>query len=279
MQKVKKKKKDKKEKKKKEKKQRKEKKRKRASSSSSSSSSSATAKGKAEQQAAVWNMALWQQQQMAGGMWPGMPGWPAYPPAFPAPGYHPAALGHAWPPVPGHGMPGCPSSQSSGLMPESQEETKATEDVSTFLDTGVEETVPVPRSMIGRVIGKKGATIAEIREKTGVWKVDATNQSNDPCQVRIIGVAEAVEKARELILELVKPLKNRYAGTDFMEISQGQIGKVIGPKGARVNEIEAKTGTKIDIDYNCSPCRVYITGSADGVRNAKQTLSTIPEEW
>merc|ERR550525_1222150 len=107
---------------------------------------------------------------------------------------------------------------------------KPPENVSVFLDRGVDELVMVPRSLIGRVIGKRGSTIAEVREKSGAWKVDAHDQSNDPCQIKVSGTPEAVKKARELIMDLIRPLQERHAGSAFVDISQGKIGRVIGMK-------------------------------------------------
>ncbi|CAK9106356.1 unnamed protein product [Durusdinium trenchii] len=137
--------------------------------------------------------------------------------------------------------------------------TEAPASVSTFLDGGIEEVVEVPRSEIARVIGKRGRTIAEVRSKSGAWKVD-------------------VQKAKELIRELSRPMSERYAGQQYVDISQGQIGKVIGTKGARVLEIERQTGVKIDVDYSRAPCRVFLTGSDAQVRLTKRLLQEIANE-
>merc|ERR1712151_670375 len=85
--------------------------------------------------------------------------------------------------------------------------------------------------------------------KSGCWKVDAHDQSSDPVQIKLSGTAEAVEKAKALIKELAVDWKMKHVDSEFVEISQGRIGRVIGIKGAMVNEIENMTGTKIDIDY------------------------------
>lgn len=141
-----------------------------------------------------------------------------------------------------------------------------------YIDPGVEEIVAVPRAVLGKVVGKRGATIAEIRERSGAWKVDARDQSSDPCQVKLGGTPDAVRRAREIIVELVGSQNVKHAGAEYIEISQGRIGRVIGPKGAQVNEIEAQTNTKIDIDYEREPCRVYILGHENAVNLAKRVL-------
>ncbi|CAE7939423.1 FUBP1, partial [Symbiodinium sp. KB8] len=240
------------------------KKRKKKSSTSSSSSSSSSSASKPPP---AWP-GYWPPVAMPYA-WPGY-GWPGY--SWPPPGPHPGAM----PPATSGGRRE-PSRSRSSRSPEPEKE-KEKEDVAIFLDTGVEDTVAVPKSFIARVIGKKGATIAEVRAKSGAWKVDARDQSTDPCQVKLQGTPEAVKKARELILELLKPLREKHSESEFVDISQGQIGKVIGLKGARVHELEAQTGAKIDIDYNREPCRVYLTGNPDNVQTAKQLLTSIAND-
>jgi polyribonucleotide nucleotidyltransferase len=176
-----------------------------------------------------------------------------------------------WPPTFAGG-----ASSSSPRPPEEKAETEKV--IPIFLDRGVDETVPVPKALIGKVVGKRGSTIAEIRSESGAWKVDATDQSSDPCLVKVCGTADAVRKARRLINDLVENPFEKHAGSDFAEISQGKIGRIIGPKGAQVNEIEKQTGTKIDIDYEREPCRVYIQGSAEAVKTAKRIMEQICNE-
>merc|ERR1712018_479706 len=149
------------------------------------------------------------------------------------------------------------------------------EDVPIFLEPAVEEFVPVPKALLGKVIGKQAQTIIEIREKSGAFKVDARDQTSDPCQVKVAGTAEAVKKARELIMELVDSTKRKHEGSEYVEIPRAKIGMVIGLKGAQVNEIQQQTGTKIDVDFETDPCKCYIKGPADNVERAKRVLLTI----
>lgn len=72
------------------------------------------------------------------------------------------------------------------------------EDVPIFLEPAVEECVPVPKALLGKVIGKQAQTIIEIREKSGAFKVDARDQTSDPCQVKVAGTAEAVKKSKRV---------------------------------------------------------------------------------
>jgi len=252
------------------------KKRKRTSSSSPSSSASLHSALPLGQGVAQWPM-LWGRgwpgmwPQMPGQMFPGANGWPT---AMTPPGGCPGGA-PMWPAAFGGGASSSRPGPSSTLAEEKAEKE---EDIPIFLDRGVEESVPVPRALIGKVVGKRGSTIAEVRASSGAWKVDATDQSSDPVMIKVCGTADAVKKARKIINELVENPFEKHADSDYVEISQGKIGRIIGPKGAQVNEIEKQTGTKIDIDYEREPCKVYIQGSAEAVKIAKQVMEQICKE-
>jgi len=279
-------------------KKKKKKKKKRAGSSSSSSSSSSEMED--------WRQKVWN-QGWQGQMWPGMPGggmwgWPGQPPA---PGMPPGCGGGkggpggppGWQGMPPPGDDGPPQGRGrrdssrtprggdvgfEGWGDASRDDRddrgrreEPPDDVPIFLEPAVEEFVPVPKALLGKVIGKQAQTIIEIREKSGAFKVDARDQSTDPCQVKVAGTAEAVRKARALIMEMVESTKNKHAGSDFVEIPRAKIGMVIGLKGSQVNEIQHQTNTKIDVDFEADPCKCYIKGEPDSVERAKKVLLTI----
>merc|ERR1712217_775493 len=76
-------------------------------------------------------------------------------------------------------------------------------------------------------------------------------------------------------MEILESTKTQHAGSDFVEIPKAKFGMGIGLKGAQVNEIQMQTGTKIDVDFECDPCRCYIKGEPNNVERAKQVLLTI----
>jgi len=149
------------------------------------------------------------------------------------------------------------------------------QDIPIYLEPSIEDFVPVPKAVLGKVIGKQAQTIIEIREKSGAFKVDARDQTSDPCQVKIAGTAEAVAKARKLIEEIIESTKSKNAGSDFVEIPRAKIGMVIGLKGSQVNQIQQDTGTKIDVDFDTDPCKCFLKGEPSAVEAAKKILLTI----
>lgn len=176
-------------------------------------------------------------------------------------------------------MPPPPGSSSGGPGPSAAaewlEEQPPDNNMPIFLEPSVEEIISVPKALLGKVIGKQASTIIEIREKSGAFKVDARDQTSDPCQVKVAGTAIAVKKAKELIMEILESTKTKHASSEYVEIPRAKIGMVIGLKGAQVNEIQMQTGTKIDVDFEADPCRCYIKGEPENTLRAKQVLLTI----
>lgn len=149
------------------------------------------------------------------------------------------------------------------------------EDVPIFLEPSVEEFIPVPKALLGKIIGKQASTIIEIREKSGCYRVDARDQTSDPCQVKVAGTAGAVRMAKALIGELLEQTKKVNDGATVIEIPRVQIGKVMGIKGGQIGQIQKDTGTKIDFNFDTDPCKCFIKGDTEGIEKAKKTIQTI----
>lgn len=258
-----------------EEKKKKKKKKKRDGSSSSSSSSSRDAATQWAETWRSWQGAAGTSQAPSGNMgmpaWPpaGHMGWGQWTPGMPG-----------WPPGghedrPGNSMGSMEAGHAGWAVAERDDDDKPPEDAPIFLEASVEDEVPVPKALLGKVIGKQAATIIEIREKSGAFKVDARDQTADPCMVKVAGTAEAVRKAKELILELIDQTKSKHQSSHYVEIPRSKIGMVIGLKGAQVNEVQQQTQTKIDVDFDTDPCKCYIKGDADNVDRAKKVLLTI----
>lgn len=65
------------------------------------------------------------------------------------------------------------------------------------------DVLELPRHLIGRIIGKAGATIKSIRERSGA-RIDARDQTEDPVRVLISGTKDAVELAKSMLLDVAE---------------------------------------------------------------------------
>jgi len=146
---------------------------------------------------------------------------------------------------------------------------------SAILEPVSEAIVAVPKAYIAKVIGKGGSQVCVIREKSGA-QIDARQQTTDPCNVKVIGTEEAIEKARDMIWDLVE-LASLRPGI-ILDIPRAKIGKVIGIRGAQINEIQVTTGAKVDVDKDCDPCKVTIGGDPDKVEHARRVILTLAME-
>ncbi|CAK9000833.1 unnamed protein product [Durusdinium trenchii] len=64
-----------------------------------------------------------------------------------------------------------------------------------------EDTVEIPLSMVGRVIGKGGETVQRLQRESGA-KIDVNNQL-DPSPVRLSGTRDAITRAKYLLREVL----------------------------------------------------------------------------
>jgi len=59
----------------------------------------------------------------------------------------------------------------------------------------------LPRNLMGRVIGKQGATINDIRERSGA-RIDAEDVNDDQCEFKLSGRPDAVARAKAMIMDI-----------------------------------------------------------------------------
>jgi len=186
------------------------------------------------------------------------------------------------------------------------------------------EVLPLPRDIIGRIIGKGGATIKEIRERSGA-RVDARDQTEDPVQVLISGTRDAVEAAKAMLHEAADmaraafgtPMRSAFvddavararaqaetaaaavsaaaagAGTSVassaasspgagpsvegvVDLPKHATGKIIGTKGSQIAEIRSRSGAQVDVDKSTSSCRVRLVGTQQQVDNARAIIAQL----
>ena len=118
---------------------------------------------------------------------------------------------------------------------------------------------------LGRVIGKGGARIKSIQEKTGVR---ITNDGK--AEVRISGSAAAVEQAAMMVGQFADEKERRIVVKDGVAL-----GRVIGTGGVRIKSIQKKTGAWISND---GVSELRISGSAAAVQEAAAMVQQFASE-
>jgi len=156
----------------------------------------------------------------------------------------------------------------------------------------------LPRQIMGRVIGKQGATINSIRESSGA-RIDAEDKDDDMCEFRIQGSPEAVERARTMILEVADKSSNggsREAGSgdvgggsgggpdsgntnwSSLDFPVSVMGGIIGARGAKISEIRQASGARVQVDKEEGRCHVTISGTSDQVARARSLVQNVADE-
>eukprot|EP00929_Paragymnodinium_shiwhaense_P095239 TRINITY_DN56247_c0_g1_i1.p1 TRINITY_DN56247_c0_g1~~TRINITY_DN56247_c0_g1_i1.p1 ORF type:complete len:918 (-),score=275.89 TRINITY_DN56247_c0_g1_i1:64-2817(-) len=139
-----------------------------------------------------------------------------------------------------------------------------------------EDMVEIPKNSVGRVIGAGGARIQEMQEKSGA-KIDIDRSVPDRVFVRFVGPEEAVANAKFLVQEVLAGRDRTNAGdsTVVLEVAPNTTGRLIGPGGRQINDIQDRSGAKVDIDKSRDPCTVRIVGSPEAVSLAQQMVLAV----
>lgn len=161
--------------------------------------------------------------------------------------------------------------------PEAVEDAMAMiNEIDREADNGAEhvsESIPCAKYLRGRVIGRKGETIIDIKKVSGA-RVDIRDLDDDQCEVLIDGNPQAVEKAKAMLNEVIGG-----SSTDSLEFPRYLTPQIIGKKGAKINEIRDKSGAKIEVvDVNDDVTQLKINGERRAVEEAKEMLTAHAEE-
>lgn len=142
-----------------------------------------------------------------------------------------------------------------------------------------QETMDIPKNLVGRCIGKAGAKIKELMADSGTnLSIDQNVPDGMPSKMIIIGTPEQVAKAKEL----VRAVLDRDNATGFgslpsigapmgggpsvevaVPLGNTLLGKIIGKGGETIRNLKAQSGVdRIQLDKdNPGPegpiCRIY----------------------
>jgi len=134
------------------------------------------------------------------------------------------------------------------------------------------ESMRIPNQMIGKVIGKGGARIKELKGKSGC-KITIARESGygeQTSEVTLQGSSEEISVAKELISEIVT------SNFEFF-VPEDKIGLLIGKMGNHIRMIRRFSGAKIVVGrwHNVSDSRqkiVRIYGGKESVEKASKLI-------
>lgn len=140
-------------------------------------------------------------------------------------------------------------------------------------------TVQVPNDMVGKIIGKGGATIRQLQDLSGAH-VDVAKQplaGEATRRVTLTGSPEQVEKCNNLIQmklsgEQLPGVQGQAAvmGESEMRvyIPNDMVGKVIGKGGETIRSLQDQSGAHMDVAKECAP----------GMTNREVTVKGTPAQ-
>jgi rRNA processing protein Krr1/Pno1 len=146
-------------------------------------------------------------------------------------------------------------------------------------------TIPIPRNIVGLIIGRHGDTIRDIAIKSGA-KLNVLQNSNTDTNapISISGEQAAIDKARALIDELISNSQKQNQGvpnnanivTRHMPVHKDLVGLVIGKKGETIRLLAEQTGCKVFVDQTEIPGtnqkNVNITGPASTIDHCQRLI-------
>jgi len=151
-------------------------------------------------------------------------------------------------------------------------------------------TLKIPNDKVGLVIGKAGATIRGIQERTGAnIKVPPTPDQDDPDGRTLCITADHVDRANAARVEIEALVREEImrqqgiatADTDIYPVPEACVGLVIGKGGETIHRIQASSGSRVQIphlaDPNTNPPMrmVAVTGPPSAREAAKFEISQL----
>ncbi|XP_053689981.1 vigilin isoform X1 [Sabethes cyaneus] len=146
------------------------------------------------------------------------------------------------------------------------------------LENEKEESIVIDHRLFKTIIGAKGETIREIRDKHNQVQIVFPGPNDKSDIVKIRGPREDVDKCHKYLTKYVKELQK---SSFVMEVPIfKQFHKyIIGKGGANIKKIRDETQTKIDLPAEGDKNEVIlITGKKENVKDARDRIQKIQEE-
>jgi far upstream element-binding protein len=149
----------------------------------------------------------------------------------------------------------------------------------------VEDRVPCPAGIVGRVIGRGGETIRSLQQGSGAHiLVDQNFPEGADRMVVIKGRPDCVSRARAMVEELIKGepgsasqiiSKHGLGVTLTVQCPKGIVGRIIGKGGETIKGLQRKYHVSIQIDQGGDPMNVTITGPKQTAEYCKQEVQSL----
>lgn len=125
---------------------------------------------------------------------------------------------------------------------------------------------------VGQLIGTKGITIKSICSESGTF----INFSKESQIGTVCGTKTSVSKAFELIASKLGEIEDSIRIEII--VPQGQIGRIVGRKGATIRKLEEDSGGKISIQHPINAYQsIAITGSPKAVSSVADYIVNVVE--
>lgn len=151
-----------------------------------------------------------------------------------------------------------------------------------------------PQEKVGIVIGAKGSIVQDIMRRCGCKiMINQDFPDGQPRRVIFSGTHEQVEAGKQLVQAVIahgpSAVQQGVTGTIVQEIKilQAQVGKMIGPMGSTIKDIQQRFRVKITVDQgkgvdhvpaDNDERSVKVTGDFDAVHGAIATVWQILEQ-
>ncbi|KAM6999280.1 tudor and KH domain-containing protein [Passerculus sandwichensis] len=148
--------------------------------------------------------------------------------------------------------------------------------VTLVADEGLEVTLRVPRTALKALIGRRGATINQLRQETGAQiEVEEEEEEEGQSLVQISGSPGQVCRARAAVLRIAA---DSAPVAEQLRVPQRAVGRIIGRGGETVRAICRSSGARVecgahDPEGSLAPLRIIrLLGTRAEVEAAKKLI-------
>ena len=131
--------------------------------------------------------------------------------------------------------------------------------------------IECPASMVGRLIGPKGATINDMKSASGAEISIESTRGQVPAKVFVSGTKTQIEAAQLRIEAIIGGSQSAEMNCD-----KEHLPRLIGSGGSNIKKMSADSGTIINVDSSVTPVRIEIRGKTSAaVDKAVALVKTI----